>query len=74
MLSKSLSHLGVLDDLFLLQRPNPWNKDSSPVASLSSDRSGISVDLYTDQEAVRLLTWDGGAECKYCKLAWCDFD
>ena len=48
MLSKSLSHLGVLDDLFLLQRPNPWNKDSSLVATLSFDRSGISVDLYTD--------------------------
>jgi aldose 1-epimerase len=65
-LSESLGQLSALDHLFLVQRPNPWHKDSDPVASLSSDRSGIKVDLYTDQEAVRLLTWDEGEECKLC--------
>jgi aldose 1-epimerase len=64
-LSESLGDLGALDHLFLVQRPNPWHKDSYPVASLSSDRSGITVDMYTDQEAVRLLTWDGGTACKF---------
>jgi aldose 1-epimerase len=64
MLSKSLSHLGTLNDLFLIQRPNPWYKDASPVATLSSDKSGITVNMYTDQEAIRLLTWNGEEQCK----------
>ncbi|ETS86471.1 hypothetical protein PFICI_00299 [Pestalotiopsis fici W106-1] len=46
----------------LVTRRSPWEKDSNPVATLSSPRSGIKVDLYTDQEAIRLLTWDGGMD------------
>jgi len=64
-LLKGLTHCGSFDDLFLVSRPNPWERTSNPVASLSSEQSGITVDMYTDQEAVRLLTWDGGAQCKY---------
>lgn len=54
-----------LNDLYLVTRRSPWEKDSRPVASLSSPKSGITVDMYTDQEAIRLLTWDGGPDCKF---------
>lgn len=46
------------DDTFLISRSQPWSKDNSPVAALSSPRSGITLDLYTDQEALHLLTWN----------------
>ncbi|KAH8896318.1 galactose mutarotase-like protein [Thozetella sp. PMI_491] len=46
------------DDVYLIQRPQPWHWESKPAASLSSARSGIKMELYTDQEAVRIVTWD----------------
>ena len=46
------------DDTFLISRPQPWNKDSHPVASLASAQSGIKMEMYTDQEALHLLTWN----------------
>lgn len=66
LLSRGLAHKGgSYDDLFLVTRPQPWEMDSKPVASLSSARSGITAELYTDQEAVRLVTWDGGPNCEF---------
>lgn len=53
------------DSLHLINRQGPWSKDSRPVASLSSPLSGISMDLYTDREAVRVRTWDDGAAPNY---------
>ena len=46
------------DDTFLISRSQPWSKDNSPVATLSSPQSGIRLDLYTDQEALHVLTWN----------------
>lgn len=63
-LAECLEEKGQYDDLYLVNRRSPWDKDSQPVASLSSSKSGISVDMYTDQEAIRLLTWDGGPSCR----------
>ncbi|KAF3480347.1 aldose 1-epimerase family protein [Arthroderma uncinatum] len=60
LLAAGLARKATYDDLFLVTRPQPWEVESKPVASLSSARSGITVELYTDQEAVRLVTWDGG--------------
>jgi aldose 1-epimerase len=49
---------GGYDDTFLISRSQPWNRDDHLVASLESPRSGIKVDLYTDQEALHVLTWN----------------
>ncbi|KAK5132878.1 hypothetical protein LTR08_008398 [Meristemomyces frigidus] len=59
-LGEYLQRKGKYDDLYLVNRRSPWEKDSRPVASLSSENTGITVDMYTDQEAIRLLTWDDG--------------
>ena len=32
--------------------------EKNPVATLSSERSGITMELFTDQDAVRVRTWD----------------
>ncbi|KAK4067250.1 uncharacterized protein Triagg1_7693 [Trichoderma aggressivum f. europaeum] len=58
LLAGGLARKGSYDDLFLVNRHQPWEVGSNPVASLSSAKSGITVDMYTDQEAVRLVTWD----------------
>jgi aldose 1-epimerase len=47
-----------LDDTFLISRQQPWNKDQHPVATLASPSSGVKLELYTDQEAIHLLTWN----------------
>jgi aldose 1-epimerase len=64
-LREGIAQRGGYDDLFLVSRPQPWERDSNPVASLSSARSGVKVDMYTDQEAVRIVTWDGGPNCRF---------
>jgi aldose 1-epimerase len=69
LLAGGLAHKDTYDDLFLVSRSQPWEKNSNPVASLSSARSGIKVDLYTDQQALRLVTWDGGENCKFAPLS-----
>lgn len=46
------------DDTFLVSRFQPWKKEDHPVASLSSTLSGIKVELYTDQEALHVHTWN----------------
>lgn len=46
------------DDTFLISRSQPWSKDNNPVATLASPHSGIKLDLYTDQEALHVLTWN----------------
>ncbi|KAH8692265.1 hypothetical protein BGW36DRAFT_431486 [Talaromyces proteolyticus] len=46
------------DDIFLIARSQPWKKEDHPVATLYSAHSGITVDLYTDQEALHLHTWN----------------
>ncbi|KAM3426612.1 hypothetical protein NHJ13734_009359 [Beauveria thailandica] len=48
----------TLDDTFLINRRGGWEMNTAPVASLSSNDSGISVDLYTNQEALHVVTWD----------------
>lgn len=58
LLAGGLARKGSYDDLFLVNRHQPWEVGSNPVALLSSSKSGISVGMYTDQEAVRLVTWD----------------
>jgi aldose 1-epimerase len=68
LLAAGLAHKDTYNDLFLVNRPQPWEKDSNPVAVLSSARSGITVEMYTDQEAVRLVTWDGDPNCKFCSF------
>lgn len=51
------------DDLFLVSRRQPWERDSTPVASLSSPLSGVTVSMYTEEEALRIITWDE-PDCK----------
>lgn len=48
------------DETFLISRPQPWKKEDRPVARLSSAHSGVSVELYTDQEALHVHTWNDG--------------
>ena len=64
LLDECLVTKGAYDDLYLVGRRSLGDKDSRPVATLSSPKTGISVDMYTDQEAIRLLTWDNGDDCK----------
>lgn len=47
-----------LDDTFVVNRRQPWSSDTKPVATLASARSGISLDIYTDQEALHAVTWE----------------
>ncbi|KAL2071879.1 hypothetical protein VTL71DRAFT_13114 [Oculimacula yallundae] len=47
-----------LDNTFLTSRSQPWAKDFKPVATLESGQSGIKLDLYTDQEALQVKTWN----------------
>jgi aldose 1-epimerase len=47
-----------LDNTFLTTRSQPWGKDHKPVASLKSEHSGIKLDLYSDQEALQVVTWN----------------
>jgi aldose 1-epimerase len=46
------------NDTFLISRSQPWDWNAKPVATLASPHSGIKLDLYTDQEAVHVLTWN----------------
>lgn len=48
------------DETFLISRSQPWKRGDHPVAGLSSTHSGISVELYTDQEALHVHTWNEG--------------
>jgi aldose 1-epimerase len=48
------------DETFLISRSQPWKRGDHPVARLSSTHSGISVELYTDQEALHVHTWNEG--------------
>jgi aldose 1-epimerase len=45
-------------DTFLIGRSQPWDWNTQPVASLASPHSGIKLDLYTEQEALHVLTWN----------------
>lgn len=65
LLAAGLAHKDTYNDLFLVTRSQPWEKDSNPVAVLSSAHSGITVEMYTDQGAVRLVTWDGNPNCRF---------
>lgn len=47
-----------LDDTFLISRRQPWSMYTAPVASLKSEKSGVKMELYTDQEALHVVTWD----------------
>jgi aldose 1-epimerase len=44
------------DDTFLINRKQPWS--TAPVAKLSSPHSGITIELFTDQEALHAVTWN----------------
>lgn len=54
---------GSYDTIFQLGRSQPWNKEDVPAAILSSPESGISMKLYSDQEALHVHTWSQ-KECK----------
>ncbi|KAH7310215.1 putative aldose 1-epimerase family protein [Rhexocercosporidium sp. MPI-PUGE-AT-0058] len=46
------------DDTFLISRSQPYDWTMRPAATLASNHSGIKLDLYTDQEALHVLTWN----------------
>ncbi|KAJ0297777.1 hypothetical protein COL5a_011932 [Colletotrichum fioriniae] len=48
-----------LNDVFAISHPYPEHKMNNPAAILSSTHSGISLSLYTDQDALRVQTWGG---------------
>ena len=48
----------LLDDTFLINRRGGWEMDTFPVASLASKNSGVKVDLYTEQEALHVVSWN----------------
>ncbi|KAF4773095.1 hypothetical protein HER10_EVM0002764 [Colletotrichum scovillei] len=48
-----------LDDVFAISHTHQEHKMNSPAAILSSTHSGISMSLYTDQDALRVHTWEG---------------
>ncbi|KAI1766323.1 putative aldose 1-epimerase family protein [Hypoxylon sp. FL1150] len=48
-----------LDDTFLVMRPQHWKMEDGPIAVLSSEHSGIQIELFTNQEALRVHTWKG---------------
>lgn len=45
------------DETFMISRSQPWKREDGPVAILKSNHSGIQVELFTDQEALRVHTW-----------------
>ncbi len=45
------------DETFALSHRVPGNKHEYPAAILSSPRSGITMELYTDQDALHVHTW-----------------
>ncbi|KAI1779147.1 putative aldose 1-epimerase family protein [Hypoxylon cercidicola] len=51
-----------LDDTFLVMRPQPWKMEDGPAAILSSEHSGIQVELFTNQEALHVHTWKSGPD------------
>ncbi|KAK2024497.1 putative aldose 1-epimerase family protein [Colletotrichum zoysiae] len=57
-----------LDNIFSVAHRHPEHKMSNPAAILSSTYSGISMSLYTDQDALRVNTWGGSNEVKKLKL------
>lgn len=46
------------DETFLLSHKQKGNKHDTPAAILSSPLSGITVELYTDQDALHVHTWN----------------
>ena len=60
----------TLDETFIISRSQPWKREDGPAAVLASDKTGITVELYTDQEALRVHTWDdqdGKQSLLHCK-------
>ncbi|GKT90329.1 aldose 1-epimerase family protein [Colletotrichum tofieldiae] len=57
-----------LDAIFAISHMHPEHKTDNPAAILSSTHSGISMSLYTDQDALRVNTWDWSNEVKKLKL------
>ncbi|KAK7434905.1 aldose 1-epimerase family protein [Colletotrichum acutatum] len=58
----------AMDDVFAISHMHPEHKMNSPAAILSSTHSGISMSLYTDQDALRVHTW-GGSNGKQNRIA-----
>ncbi len=53
----------ALEETFVVQHKNPPPRGQGenvehPAAILSSDHSGITMEIYTDQDALRVHTWD----------------
>ena len=46
------------DETFMLSHRHPDTKRENPAAILSSARSGITMEVYTDQDALHVHTWD----------------
>lgn len=56
---KELQEQGsLLDVTYLLSHKPLGDKEDDPVAILSSHLSGITMELYTDQDALHVHTWD----------------
>ncbi|KAH8651293.1 putative aldose 1-epimerase family protein [Xylariales sp. PMI_506] len=49
----------LYDETFMIaHKYADYSRRSQPAAILSSERSGISMEVYTDQDAIRVRTWD----------------
>lgn len=49
----------LYDETFMIAHKHAdYSRREQPVAILSSERSGISMKVFTDQEAIRVRTWD----------------
>jgi hypothetical protein len=58
--SKRETQANSLDTAYLVNRYGPFDwRESGPVASLSSDWSGIKVDVFTAQEAFQVYSCGG---------------
>lgn len=59
-LGDSVDEKGEYDETFMLshRHTDVASKRESPAAILSSPHSGISVEVYTDQDALHVHTWD----------------
>lgn len=60
----------LFDVTYVLSHKPLGDKEDDPVAILSSHLSGITMELYTDQDALHVHTWDGkmGKKTSLCGL------
>jgi len=61
VIHKEGPHYRPLDETYMVSRAQPWKFEDNPVAELASDLSGIQVKLFTNQEALKVHTWNSTA-------------